>query len=122
MEFVINGKERELKFGIGFIRKLDEVYKVDYNGIEFGMGLNMANIQLQQFNPTALSEVIRSAIKGNVSQRQMDEAIEEYADENDGLGSLFESVIDEMGKSTVVKDTLKRAQKLAEANEQLMKM
>ena len=54
MEFVINGKERELKFGIGFIRKLDDVYKVDYNGIEFGMGLNMANIQLQQFNPTAL--------------------------------------------------------------------
>lgn len=117
MEFEINGKERELKFGIGFIRKLDEVYKVEYNGIEFGMGLNMANAQLQQFNPTALSEVIRSAIKGNVSQRQMDEAIEEYADENDGLGSLFESVIDEMGKSTVVKDTLKRAQQMAEEND-----
>ena len=117
MEFVINGKERELKFGIGFIRKLDDVYKVDYNGIEFGMGLNMANVQLQQFNPTALSEVIRSAIKGNVSQRQVDEALEEYADENDGLGSLFELVMDEMGKSTSVKDSLNRAQQLAEENE-----
>ena len=114
MEFVINGKERELKFGIGFIRKLDEIYKVDYNGIEFGMGLNMANVQLQQYNPSALSDVICAAAKGNVSQRQVDEAIEEYADENDGLGDLFESIIEEMGKSTIVKDSLKRAENLVE--------
>lgn len=114
MEFVINGKERELKFGIGFIRKLDDVYKVDYNGIEFGMGLNMANIQLQQFNPTALSEVIRAAIRGTASQKQVDEALEDYAEENDGLGDLFEQVIKEMGKSAIVKDSLKRVESLVE--------
>lgn len=114
MEFEINGKERELKFGIGFIRKLDEVYKVDYNGIEFGMGLNMANIQLQQFNPTALSEVIQAAVRGVTSQKQVDEALEDYAEENDGLGDLFEQVIEEMGKSAIVKDSLKRAENLVE--------
>ena len=114
MEFVINGKERELKFGIGFIRKLDEVYKVDYNGIEFGMGLNMANIQLQQFNPTALSEVIQAAVRGVTSQKQVDEALEDYAEENDGLGYLFEQVIEEMGKSAIVKDSLKRVENLVE--------
>ena len=117
MEFVINGKERELKFGIGFIRKLDDVYKVDYNGIAFGMGLNMANIQLQQFNPTALSEVIQAAVKGVTSQKQVDEALEEYADENDGLGDLFEQVIEEMGKSAIVKDSLTRAENLTEQNQ-----
>ena len=114
MEFVINGKERELKFGIGFIRKLDDVYKVDYNGIEFGMGLNMANIQLQQFNPTALSEVIQAAVRGVTSQKQVDEALEDYAEENDGLGDLFEQVIKEMGKSAIVKDSLKRVESLVE--------
>ena len=114
MEFEINGKERELKFGIGFIRKLDEVYKVDYNGIEFGMGLNMANIQLQQFNPTALSEVIQAAVRGVTSQKQVDEALEVYAEENDGLGDLFEQIIEEMGKSAIVKDSLKRAESLVE--------
>ena len=114
MEFLINGKIRELKFGIGFIRKLDEIYKVDYNGIEFGMGLNMANVQLQQYNPSALSDVICAAVKGNVSQRQVDEAIEDYAEENDGLGDLFEQVIEEMGKSAIVKDSLKRVESLAE--------
>ena len=117
MEFVINGKERELKFGIGFIRKLDDVYKVDYNGIEFGMGLNMANIQLQQFNPTALVEVIHAAVRGVTSQKQVDEALEVYAEENDGLGSLFDLVIEEMGKSAIVKDSLKRATSLAEQAE-----
>lgn len=117
MEFVINGKERELKFGIGFIRKLDDVYKVDYNGIEFGMGLNMANIQLQQFNPTALSEVIQAAVRGVTSQKQVDEALEDYAEENDGLGDLFEQVIEEMGKSAIVKDSLNRVQQMVEENE-----
>ena len=117
MEFVINGKERELKFGIGFIRKLDDVYKVDYNGIEFGMGLNMANIQLQQFNPTALMEVIHAAVRGVTSQKQVDEALEDYAEENDGLGDLFEQVIEEMGKSAIVKDSLKRVQQMVEEDE-----
>src|SRR5690625_7479443 len=116
MEFVINGKERELKFGIGFIRKLDDVYKVDYNGIEFGMGLNMANIQLQQFNPTALSEVIQAAVRGVTSQKQVDEALEDYAEENDGLGDLFEQIIEEMGKSAIVKDSLKRVEKIGRAS------
>ena len=114
MEFEINGKERELKFGIGFIRKLDDVYKVDYNGIEFGMGLNMANIQLQQFNPTALVEVIHAAVRGVTSQKQVDEALEVYAEENDGLGDLFEQIIEEMGKSAIVKDSLKRVENLVE--------
>ena len=84
------------------------------SGIEFGMGLNMANIQLQQFNPTALSEVIRAAIRGVTSQKQVDEALEDYAEENDGLGDLFEQVIEEMGKSTIVKDSLKRVESLVE--------
>ena len=109
MLFEIKGKDYELKFGIGFIRKLDEVYKADYSGIEFGMGLTMATIQLQQYNPAGLSEVIRAAVKGNVRLSAVDEAIEDYADEHDGLESLFEEINSELGKSTVVKDTMKRA-------------
>lgn len=114
MLFEINGKERELKFGIGFIRKLDEVYKAEVSGVSFGMGLNMANVHLQQFNPSALSEVIHAAVKGNVSLKQVDDAVEEYADEHGGLGNLFDEVLSEMGKSTIVKDSLKRVQNLVE--------
>lgn len=113
MELEIKGKLRELKFGIGFIRKLDEVYTVEREGVQFGMGLAMANIQLQQYNPSALSEVIRCASTGNPSLRDVDNAVEEYAEENDGLGGLFEEIIEELGKSVTVKDTMTRMSQLA---------
>lgn len=113
MEIEIKGKLRELKFGIGFIRKLDEVYTIERDGVEFGFGLAMANIQLQQYNPSALSEVIRCASTGNPSLRDVDNAIEEYAEENDGLGGLFDEVITELGKSPLVKDTMKRMTEIA---------
>lgn len=113
MEFKIKDKVRELKFGIGFIRRLDEVYTVDMNGIPFGMGLTMANAQLQQFNPATLSEVIRCAATGNPSLRDVDNAIEEHAEDNDGLGDLFDEVLEELGKSPIVKDTMKRLKQVA---------
>jgi len=112
MLFTINGKEQELKFNIGFIRALNKVYTADMNGISFGMGLNMANVQLQQYDPSGLTEVIRAALKGKFKLETIDEAVELYAEENDGLGGLFEAIIEEMGKSVVVKDTMKRTEKL----------
>jgi|SRR5699024_815928 len=112
MEIEIKGKLRELRFGIGFIRKLDEAYQLEMSGIQFGAGLMMANVQLQQYNPAALSEVIRCASNGNPSLRDVDKAVEDYAEENDGLGSLFEEVIEQMGKSPVVKDTTERMKEL----------
>lgn len=114
MEIEIKGKLRELRFGIGFIRKLDQVYIVEMNGIPFGMGLTMASAQLNQYNPSALSEVIRCASTGSPSLRSVDKAVEEYAVENDGLGDLFDEVKEEMGKSPIVKDTMERQEKAAE--------
>ncbi|MBN6890084.1 tail assembly chaperone [Cytobacillus horneckiae] len=110
MEFKINEKMYQLKFGIKCIRELDKFYKVDYQGMEFGMGVNLAFMNLNQYNPTALAQVITAAIAHEPSPPkiyQIDTAIEEYAVENDGLKSLFEEVLDELGKSPVAKDTLK---------------
>lgn len=112
MEFLINGKERELKFGIGFIRKLDEIYTAEQDGLEFGIGLIGATMQLRMKNPTALSDIIQAATVGSITQRQVDIAVEEYADENDGLNDLFVELEEEMGKSTVVKDSLNNLGKL----------
>lgn len=111
MKFTIAGKEYDLKFGLKFIRELDKVYKVDYQGLEFGMGINLAFMNLNQYNPTALTEVIKAAVSHESSapkERQIEEAIEDYADEHDGLEQLFEDVLEELGKSKVVKDTVKR--------------
>lgn len=111
MKLEIKGIEKELRFGTGFVRKLDEIYQVNMKGIEFGAGLIVSNLQLTQMNPAALSDVIRCAVKGNPKQVDVDSFLDDYADENDGLKDLFEEVISEMGKSSVVKDTMDRAEK-----------
>ena len=121
MQFTIAGKEYELKFGIHFIREIDQVYKVDYQGMEFGMGVNLAFMNLLQYNPVALVEVIRAAVSHESSPpklKKIEEAVEEYAEENDGLGELFEGLIDELGKSKVVKDTLKKFREEAVVREE----
>ena len=120
MKFKIAGKEYELKFGLKFIRTLDEVYRVDYEGLEFGMGVNLAFMNLNQYSPSALAEVIKASVAHESSPPkiyQIDEAIEDYAEENDGLGELFEEVLDELGKSKVIKDTLKQFKQHAQTQE-----
>lgn len=117
MDLTINGKDYELKFGLKFIRQLDKVYKVDYQGLEFGMGVNLAFMNLNQYNPTALVEVINAALSHHSSTpkfNKIEEKIEDYAEENDGLGKLFEELLEELGKSAVVKDTLKQFKAMAQ--------
>lgn len=120
MQLTINGKDYELKFGIGFIRELDKVYGIETNGVHFGMGIQAAYPMLTSFSVSALSDIIRCAIKGRLKQESVDEAIEAYADENDGLAGLFEAVKDELGKSSVTKDLVKKSEvSLEEAEEKL---
>lgn len=108
MEFKIGKKSYQLKFGLKAIRELDKEYKVDYQGLEFGMGVNLAFLNLNQKNPTALVEVISAAVSHeNVRKDSVETAIEDYAEENNGLGKLFNEILEEMGKSAVIKDTLK---------------
>src|SRR5690625_3464410 len=98
MNFKNNGEDVKLKFGVKFCRVLDEIYTIDYRGMEFGMGVNLAAMAIEQRNPSGLSNIIRaaSAHKG-YSEDEVDEAVEEYADKNGGLGKLFTAVKDELG-------------------------
>lgn len=116
MEFTVNGKEYELKFGLAFIRQLDEKFKVDYQGVEFGMGINLANVGLNQLNPATLADVIKAAATHSgkaPKQYDVDTALDEHAEKHDGLEQLFEDVIEEMGKSPVIKTTAKKFEEMA---------
>lgn len=120
MEFAINGKKFELKFGMKFARELDKIYKVDYQGLQFGMGINMAFMGIQQKNPTTLTDVIKAAISHHdvvPSVNDIDEALEQYAEENDGFDKLFADLAEVLGKSAVVKSTIKSFQSLATLEE-----
>lgn len=121
MKFKINGQEYQLEFGMKFINELDKRYSVNYEGFKFGMGVNMAFMYLNQYNPTVLQNIISAAVsheKNKPSEKKIEEAIIEYATENDGLGQLFEELIEELGKSPLLKATIKRFQEMAVVQEQ----
>lgn len=125
MKLLIGGVERELKFGkVGFIRKLDEVYKAEYNGIKFGMGLNLAATYLKQNSIPALVEVITAAAEGKPKRSEVDEAIEKFAEdafkenpETDAVEKLFDEVQEELGKHPLTKATMKKFNKVAKETE-----
>jgi Phage tail assembly chaperone protein, TAC len=113
MEFMINEKAYALKFGIKFIRELDKIYEIDYQGMKFGMGVNMAFMNLQQLNPAVLQDILKAAVSHldtPPSNKQIEKAIEQYAIDNDGLGDLFAELKNELGKSPILKDTIKQLQ------------
>lgn len=118
MELDVKGKTREVNFNkVGFIRKLDSIYKAESDGVEFGFGLMFADIYLKQYSVPHLSNVIRCGIKEAVRVEDVDEAIEAYAEEHGTLDGLFEQVIDELGKSPIATATLKKLENLEKKNQ-----
>jgi hypothetical protein len=107
MELNIAGKTHELSFGFGFIRTLDEKFKLEQNGMKMGFGINMSYSLLDNLQPDALVDVIYAATKG-VSKKDIEAFIEDYAEENGELEPLFDELKDEMGKSGMIKSTLKK--------------
>lgn len=117
MEFKINGKDVKLKFGVKFVRLLDEKYKVDYQGFEFGTGLLNVASGLEQMSVVTLADIIDAATKDEYPEDIIDEAIEDYAEKEGGLKKLFKQIKDELGKSQVVKDTMTNIEKNAKKAE-----
>jgi len=121
MEFKIGKKNYHLKFGVKCVRELDKIYKIDHEGLEFGMGVNLAFVQLRTKSISGLSNVIKAAISHVESAPNIDKvdaAVEAYAEENDGLNELFDELQEEMGKSPVMKGTLKDFQEKAKEEAQ----
>ena len=114
MLLVIKGKEKELNVNkIGFIRKLDSLYKAEESGTEFGMGLMLADIYLDQYSVPALADIITVAVEG-VNKNDVEESIEAYAMKEGSLESLFEELRNELGKSALTKATMSRLKVLEE--------
>ncbi|WP_079708623.1 tail assembly chaperone [Paraliobacillus ryukyuensis] len=111
MEFKINEKDHQLSFGMKCINELDKRYSVDYQGLKFGMGVNMSYMALNMMNPTALLNIISAATaheKNKPTDDQIEQAIVDYAEEHQGLETLFNDLKGELGKSPLMKDTIKK--------------
>lgn len=109
MQFKINGKDVKLKFGVKFVRLMDEKYKIDYQGMEFGMGIMHAQMGISQRSVPTLADIIQAATRGEYHQDDIDEAVEDYAEKGE-LKKLFDQVEEALGKSEVVQETIKAIQ------------
>ena len=106
MHLEVQGVNQELKFNIGFIVRLDEIYKIEQSGIEFSAGLQSAYPQLLMLSVSALLNVVKCALPKAVPDKEIKVAIENYAEENDGLEGLFDGVIAGLKESKITKATI----------------
>lgn len=116
MNIEINGRERQLRFDLNFIRNLNESFQTEAGGMKVPMGVTLATVQLRMGDYSALSDVIRCALNNSISQKDVDGVVEALA-EKDEVDDLLEEVIAEMGKSSLIKRQLKKAEEQSQAEE-----
>lgn len=80
MQVTIGDKTYTLKFGISFIKELDEIYKVVNEGIEFGTGVNMIYLKIQGSNPYPLYQALHAALNTQIdlTEDQFDNLIDSF--------------------------------------------
>lgn len=117
MKFTIAGKEYPIVAGMDFINQMDKHYVMeDGKGIKFGLGINLGYTYILQKNPTVLQNFFMSALhhrKDKPTAAEIEKAITKYAEENGGLGSLFDEVGKLLEKSPLTADTVKHFKKTA---------
>lgn len=104
MKLTINKKQYDFKFGVGFVRKLDENYGIKQNDIPFGFGLARAIPGLNSYDPSVLAEVLQCAAKQDLNLTKIDD----YLDDCSDLEKVFDSVLGELGKANAVKLAVKK--------------
>lgn len=120
MKFLIGEKEYELVFGMKFIRSMDKKYMIKRGGVEFGFGMNMGVTYLAQKNPTVLQNIIESALshdKEAPTPDQVEVAIIDFAEKNNGLDKLFDDIEKELGNAPLTKATMNQHKKNMKAGQ-----
>lgn len=107
MKLKIDGKDYSFIFGVKFLRNLDKNRGVEgeQNGMKmnFGMGLTVLMPSLVTQDASALADALFAAAKGNVTQDEIDNYIDNCKD----LNSLFNRVINEIKASNAAKPVVK---------------
>ncbi|KXT74891.1 hypothetical protein STRDD10_00604 [Streptococcus sp. DD10] len=105
MELIINEKEYQVKFGVKFVRSLDELYPSVQNGLKFGFGLSTKIPELLSKNVATLADVLYVGTVGQ-SPRPSLSVIEDFIDNHEDIDSVFDEVLDELAKSNAGKSLM----------------
>jgi hypothetical protein len=98
--------EYGVKFGIGFVRKLDEKYYVQNNtSVKFGLGVETQVPKLLTGDPVALSEFLYLGTCAE-EKRPSQADVDEYLDDAENIDVLFDEVIEELRRSNATRAKL----------------
>jgi Phage protein. len=102
----IKDTEYRVKFGIGFVRKLDEKYYVQNNtSVKFGLGVETQVPKLLTGDPVALSEFLYLGTCAE-EKRPSQADVDEYLDDAENIDVLFDEVIEELRRSNATRAKL----------------
>lgn len=119
MILTIGEKEYELRFGIEFIKRMDDAYKINAKGMEFGMGVESAVSYMAMENPTVLYEIIKAGtahLNSKPSNKDVEAVLEKYAEE-DKLDQLFKNIQEAMEVAPFLKQKIKKFKEEARVRE-----
>lgn len=103
MILTINGTDYRVKFGIGFIRELDEKYFVkSQSGVKFGTGMETKIPMLLTKDVVTLSEFLYMGTCAE-EKRPTQKEVDEYIDGVEDIEKLFGEVVEELKKHNATK-------------------
>ena len=110
MILTINGKNYELKFGLGFLAEMNKRKPAEFEGMKTGYGA-MALFNVGQFlgDPLAFYDLIRAAT-AEASQKPSNEELESYLEQliTEGrIEQVFSSILAEVKKSPILAYAMK---------------
>lgn len=110
LELEIKGCCYKVRFGVGFVRALDEQYFVTNNaGTKFGMGLSQKIPSLIAHDPVVLAEFLYLGTRLESTCPTQAE-IDDYIDTCPDIDGLYDRVLDELKKSNAAASGTKAAE------------
>lgn len=111
MQIKINGVDYTLRFGLKFIRELDEKYYFEKNGVKFGATLEDRVPLIFARDPVTLSDFLYSATATEDNRPTRDE-VDTYVEDCQDIDKLFEEVLSELKNSNVTKSRMEQMEAL----------
>ena len=110
MILTINGKNYELKFGLGFLAEMNKRKPAEFEGMKTGYGA-MALFNVGQFlgDPLAFYDLIKAGT-AETPQKPSNEELEAYLTQlivEDRIEQVFTSVLEEVKKSPILAYAMK---------------
>lgn len=101
MNITIKGKDYNIHFGIGFMRKMDEKHNTKgVGGEKFGTGIEIAIPKMTSGDYTALQEILYCGM-GESKPNQKD--FDDFIDSIEDIDGFVQEVIDELKNSNAAR-------------------